>query len=115
MTNTALDPAAFLREALDYIEKHSVRRKHIDWPAFRAEVLAKAAGAQTVADSYPAIRHGLTLLGDRHSGFSDPERMARMRERMQTSGYISERRPQGHIVAECIAAVAWLSAQRSMT
>lgn len=39
----------------------------MDWPSFRSAVLYEARNAQTIEDTYPAIKLGLTLLGDRHS------------------------------------------------
>jgi carboxyl-terminal processing protease len=41
----------------------------IDWVRFRNDVLAKAWAAQTIPDTYPAIREALRLLGDGHSSY----------------------------------------------
>jgi carboxyl-terminal processing protease len=58
----------------DYVEhlvflmqQHSLRRNSIDWATFRAAVMARAEGARTVVDAYPAIRLSLELLADNHS------------------------------------------------
>jgi C-terminal processing protease CtpA/Prc len=69
----------------------------------RAEVLASAAGAASVAETYPAIRHGLRLLGDRHSHFRDPAQTARSRRALAQHGYLAPRRPAGRLVAAGIA------------
>lgn len=70
----------YLNEALDYIQAHSVRREHIEWPALRQDVYALADQAQTPADTYPAIRRALALLGDRHSLFREPEQVRLLKE-----------------------------------
>lgn len=70
MTEEAM---TYLTAALDYIEHHSVRREHIDWAVLRQEVLTLASDAQTPAETYPAIQRALSLLGDQHSFFLDPE------------------------------------------
>ena len=69
---------AYLTVALDYLQAHSVRRDHIDWPALRLEAKALAAQAQTLTDTYPAIRRALELLDDEHSHFLTPEQVQRL-------------------------------------
>jgi C-terminal processing protease CtpA/Prc len=65
----AQDPSLHLAEILGIMERESINRLTIDWPAFRRTVLAEAASAQTIADTYPAIRTALRLLGDGHSSY----------------------------------------------
>src|SRR5690348_14278956 len=77
MTQEAL---AYVTEALDYIQAHSVRRASLDWAALRQEVLELAAGAQTPAETYPAIERALELLGDQHSFFRTPEQQRLLKE-----------------------------------
>jgi C-terminal processing protease CtpA/Prc len=77
MTQEAL---AYVTEALDYIQAHSVRRMALDWSILRQEVLELAAEAQTPAETYPAIERALELLGDQHSFFSTPEQQRQMQE-----------------------------------
>ena len=106
MTNPAaepLDPERYLRDVLDYIQRHSVKRLQFDWEAWRTEVLATAAGAASVAETYPAIRHGLQLLGDGHSHFRDPEQTAQSGRALAQQGYLAARRPAGRLVAAGIA------------
>lgn len=62
----------YLTEALDILQQFSVRREHLNWPALRQEVTGQAAAAHTPAETYPAIRRALQLLGDHHSVFLDP-------------------------------------------
>ncbi len=66
------DAMVYLSEALDHIQAHSARREHIDWPALRRHITDMAAAAHTPAETYPAIRWALQLLGDHHSVFLDP-------------------------------------------
>ena len=65
----AQDPALHLAEILGIMERESINRLTIDWPSFRRTVLSEAASAQTIADTYPAIRTALRLLGDGHSSY----------------------------------------------
>lgn len=70
----------YLTEALDILQQHSVRRELLNWPALRQEVTGEAAAAHTPAETYPAIRSALALLGDRHSVFLDPEMVRNRKE-----------------------------------
>jgi carboxyl-terminal processing protease len=58
---------AYLDELIGLMQAHSINRLTIDWPAFRTKVLAGAAGAQSIRDTYPAIQVALDALGDGHS------------------------------------------------
>lgn len=62
----------YLNDALDIMEFNSVRRYEIDWPVFREETLASAAGAETTSDTYAAIASALERIGDDHSFFQEP-------------------------------------------
>jgi hypothetical protein len=61
------DGIEYVNALVDIMERFSLRKHEIDWPRFRADVLAKAGTARTVSQTYPAIREALTLLGDGHS------------------------------------------------
>jgi carboxyl-terminal processing protease len=63
---------AYLEEVLGLMQANSINRLTIDWNTFRPSILAQAPGAQTVADTYPAIRTAILLLGDGHSSFRNP-------------------------------------------
>jgi hypothetical protein len=39
----------------------------MDWDSFRRRVFERAGAAQTIPDTYDAIRLALTLLGDKHT------------------------------------------------
>ena len=60
-------PDAYLESVLTIMQTASVNRAEIDWPAFRATVMERAAGARTVAEVFPAILVALQLLGDHES------------------------------------------------
>lgn len=70
----SMSPVAYdyLGYALDVMQLQSVRRSVIDWETFRARTLADAAGAETTADTYPAIIGALERIGDGHSFFREP-------------------------------------------
>lgn len=59
--------ANYVDRALQIMEEHSIRRSFIDWPTFRAKVMAQARGAQTETDAYLALRYALAELRDGHS------------------------------------------------
>lgn len=64
---------AYLARALDDMQQHSINRKSINWTKLRQQTFARAAGAITPAETYPAIQYALTALGDHHSFFLDPQ------------------------------------------
>jgi carboxyl-terminal processing protease len=63
---------AYLTEALDYIQQHSVMKERVDWAALRHDAFSLAAHAQTTAETYSAIKLAVERLGDHHSFFLDP-------------------------------------------
>jgi carboxyl-terminal processing protease len=65
------DAQRYLSHALDLIQKNSIKRQ-TNWAAMRSKAFSEAAGAQTPAETYAAIRNALRSLGDRHSHFLDP-------------------------------------------
>src|SRR5688572_13791520 len=60
---------AYLNELLDIMQRNSINRLKLDWPVFRATVLAAGKDAKSIAETYPAIREALRLLGDGHSQY----------------------------------------------
>jgi len=66
-------PSLYFRMAFYLIQRSSAVRDRVDWPAVRAEADALRRGARTTTDTYPAIRHVLSRLGDHHSHLADPE------------------------------------------
>src|SRR5437867_10578180 len=66
-------PAIYFRMAFFLIQRTSVMRDRMDWPAVRAEADELRRGARTTADTYPGIRLVLQRLGDNHSHLASPE------------------------------------------
>src|SRR5512145_684429 len=62
----------YLNQLMRYMEDYSINRLTIDWGRFRTSVLEVAGAAQTIPETYPAIRLALELLGDGHSSFRTP-------------------------------------------
>jgi len=62
----------YLNEIVGLMQANSINRNQINWTDFRAQVFARAQGAQTIADTYPAISLALGLLNDQHSFYSSP-------------------------------------------
>ena len=60
----------YLDEIVGLMQANAINRSRINWTDFRAQVLARAQGAQTIADTYPAIAVALGLLGDHHSFYT---------------------------------------------
>lgn len=67
----------YLDTALDLIQQQAYYADRIDWQALRETSHALAKDARQPADTYPAIRHALASLGDRHSHLVSPDAMAR--------------------------------------
>ena len=61
------NPQTYLEALIGVMETYSVHRLTINWTDFRARVMADAVNAVTIADTFPAIRTALGLLGDGHS------------------------------------------------
>ncbi len=67
-----LTPAAYVGDALGFIERYAYRVPSVDWSAIRARAETKAAVARTITDTYPVITEAVKALGDRHSSFTKP-------------------------------------------
>jgi hypothetical protein len=66
---------AYVDELIGVMQANSINRLAIDWTMFRRDVTAQAAGAQSIPDTYNAIRTALGLLGDGHSSYRTPAGM----------------------------------------
>jgi hypothetical protein len=60
---------SLVEQVLDTMQQQSFKRDQIDWPAFRAQVLGRAAGATKMSDTYPAVQLALSMLNDSHSRY----------------------------------------------
>jgi carboxyl-terminal processing protease len=65
----------YLNEVMGLMQANSINRARINWTDFRSQVIQRAQGAQTIADTYPAISVALGLLDDHHSFFVTPANM----------------------------------------
>lgn len=63
----------FLNEVLTIMENNSINKNEIDWDDFRNQIFNEAGTAQTIDETYGAIRLALTLLNDNHSFFIRPD------------------------------------------
>ena len=59
----------YLESVVTVMQNNSIKRLTIDWNAFRAEVFDAAREAQTIPDTFPAIRVALSRIGDGHSSY----------------------------------------------
>ena len=70
--NLSAIATSYLHEVLGLMQTNSINRARINWTDFRNQVLQRAQGAQTIADTYSAISVALGLLDDHHSFFVTP-------------------------------------------
>lgn len=63
----------YLDSALALMQRWSLRRADVIWPALRAGAELRVRGATQPEDTYRAIRAALAELGDGHSFFMQPE------------------------------------------
>jgi len=70
-TQTAISATAraYLEQVVTIMQGNSINRLTIDWAALRAQVFEVAGAAQTIPDTYPAIRTALGRLADDHSAY----------------------------------------------
>jgi C-terminal processing protease CtpA/Prc len=71
----APEARAYLDEALNYVQQNALNKHTIDWRAVREKTMARAEGAKTTWDTYPAIAYALTQLGEKHSWFQLPDNL----------------------------------------
>jgi len=73
-------PRPYLDQALDIMETNALYKNSIAWTKVRAETLARAKGAKTSFDTYPAIAYALTQLNERHSFLQLPDSLPEERK-----------------------------------
>lgn len=69
---------AYLLEALSLMESRYLHSDQVPWPSVRAAALARIVNAKSPRDTYPAIRHALADIHDRHSFLFAPHELERM-------------------------------------
>src|SRR5437763_7057929 len=62
---------AYLDHAIALFQQQHINASKMNWPALTAKAYAAAAGANTTADTYPAIRLVIKELGEKHTFFVD--------------------------------------------
>src|SRR2546428_1523838 len=61
------EASSHLTEIISVLQREWLHRDNMDWDSLRRRVFTKAGAAQTIPETYDAIRLLLTLLGDKHS------------------------------------------------
>ena len=61
------EASSHLTEIISVLQREWLHRDNMNWDSLRQRVFAKAGAAQTIPETYDAIRLLLTLLGDKHS------------------------------------------------
>ena len=71
-------PAArkYLEEVVSIMQANFINRAAINWVVFKQNLLAKASGANTIEQAYPAVVSAIVALGDKHSMFA-PARLVK--------------------------------------
>ncbi len=72
-------PAEVMETALTIISSEALHAHEIDWASMHVSARQAVAAARRSVDVYPAIRHAIQALGDRHSRFVTPEAAYRHR------------------------------------
>ena len=66
-TGLSIEARAHLMDIIGVLRREWLHRDGFDWTEFTQRVLQKAGTAQTIPETYDAIRTGLQLLGDKHT------------------------------------------------
>ena len=60
----------YLEEVVRILQANFINRAAINWVVFKQNLLAKASGANTIEQAYPAVVSAIVALGDKHSMFA---------------------------------------------
>ena len=71
-TVASVTPAAYVRDALDFIEVAAFRLAAVDWASIRARAEVRAKPASTLDEAHNIISDTLAAINDRHSSFTRP-------------------------------------------
>ena len=105
--STSVAAANYLQAALDILEERSIHSPNANWEALRDDARIAAAGSQSSADTYPAIRYVLRKLGDVHSSLLTRERAGRITAEGADSTRLPKwNSPSGSIVKERLAQIS---------
>ena len=72
---------AYLDEALDILQTHSVYRQEVDWPAFHARVNNVGRNTRTVSDAHQVLQLALMWIDDDHTNFMTPSQAEQFQKR----------------------------------
>ena len=86
--NISPQAKTYLDRAITLFREQHINAANVDWQALTAKAYAAASGAQTTADSYPAIRLIIDELGEKHTQFHEPDQ-AKANSTGQASGKAS--------------------------
>lgn len=78
--------SAYVAEFMDIVEGQAMMRDNIDWPQMKKDMTALSQGAQSSAETYPALNFCLSALHDRHSTLLTPEYLARLEDKNRGDG-----------------------------
>lgn len=59
----------YVDEVVSILQANSFNRAAINWTVFKQNLLAKASGANTIEQVYPAVEFAIVALGDKHTQF----------------------------------------------
>jgi len=76
-----MSPARYTNEVLDIMQTNALHRDSIAWPRVREQALARARGAKTSFETYPAIAYALTQLNEHHSFLQLPDSLPEERKK----------------------------------
>lgn len=62
----------YLDSAIEALRENHVNRDKVDWRALESEARRRSDGAETSAETYPAIRWLIAQLGEKHTTFEPP-------------------------------------------
>lgn len=65
-------PQEYLDSAISALRANHVNRDKVDWPALEAAARRLAKDADTTSETWPAIRHVIAALGEKHTSFDAP-------------------------------------------
>lgn len=63
----SVEARSHLIEIISVLQGNWLYRDNMDWDTFRARVLQQGSDAQTISETYDAVRFALRLLADRHT------------------------------------------------
>ena len=72
-SNISPEAKAYLDRAITAFREMHINASKMDWPSLTKQAYAAAIGANTTADTYPAIRLIIKALGEKHTFLVDPD------------------------------------------